>query len=595
MSYAETATTAPPPRRRRWGLILFLALVGLLLVGAVLVMAGFASLMKGGAVSVKPDSTLVLKLDAQLQETPPNPIATELMGAKVLQMLEVHQALERAAKDDRIKSLLIDAGWFEGGFGKMQQLRDDVAKFKKSGKPVYAFFEAAGNGGYYLASCADKVYAPPSSSLLLTGLYAEVPFYRGGLEKIKVEPQFFHIGDYKSYSDTFMRKDMSDAQREAMDAILDSLFGQIVGGLAKDRKLTEEQVRAAVDRGMMSGPELKERGLVDDLWYFDQVEEELRKANGGTEAWHSIRMEDYVKDRRAEPAGGAKAVGVVVASGAIISGEADGSSGNVGSDSLVKWLRKAGKDDAIKAVVLRVDSPGGSGLASDVMWRQIGLLRKSKPVVVSMSDVAASGGYYIAMGSDGIVAEPGTITGSIGVITGKFVMKGLWDWTGINYVTMKRGANADLMSSYNRWTPEQEQLIFSEMESFYKDFVTKASQGRGKSYDEVHAVAQGRIWSGQDALKIGLVDRLGGFDEAVAFAREKAKIGKDEPVRLEVWPRPQTLMEALFKTDLQEVRTAMVASELPVPMQEIATALRVMAPLANDPYIAYMPEKVVLK
>jgi len=596
MSNPELAPIAPAPRKRRWGLILFLLLLGVLLVGAVLVMAGFASLMKGGIVSVKPDSTLVVKLDAQLQETPANPIATELFGAKVLQVLEVHRALERAAVDDRIKSLLVDASGFQGSFGKLQQLRADLLKFKKSGKPVYAYFEASGNGGYYLSSVADKVYAPPTGDLLLTGLYAEVPFYRGGLDKILVEPQFMHIGDYKSYSDTFMRKDMSDAQREAMDAILDSLYGQLVAGVAEGRKLRADEVRSAVDRGMMFGPELKERKLVDDLWYFDQVEDALAKINGNSKGLNTIELADYVKDHRAETAGGAsKALGVVVASGAIISGEADGSSGNVGSDSVVKWLRKAGRDDSVKAVVLRVDSPGGSGLASDVMWRQVSLLRKSKPVIVSMSDVAASGGYYISMGSDGIVAEPGTITGSIGVITGKFVMKGLWDWTGINYVTMKRGANADLLSSYNRWTPEQEALVFGQMEAFYKDFVAKAAQGRGKSYDEIHKVAQGRVWSGEDALKIGLVDRLGGLDEAILFAKEKAKLGKDEKVRLVIWPRPLTVMEALFKTDKEDVQAALAEAQLPDEFRRIAKLARILAPLGAEPFLTYSPERIVVK
>lgn len=586
---------APQPPRRRWGLILFIALVGALLVGAILIMAGMAALMKGGTVTVKPNSTLVLSLDAQLQEVPPNPIATELFGAKALQMVEVHQALKRAAKDDRIKSLLIQAGWGPMGFGKMQELRSEIEAFKKSGKPVYAFFEDCGNGGYYLASAADKVYAPPSAVLLLTGLYAEVPFYRGGLENLKIEPQFFHIGDYKSYSDTFMRKDMSDAHRQAMDALLDGLYGQLVKGVAEGRKLTEEQVMGAVDHAMLSGADLKELKLVDDLWYFDQVEAALQKINGSSDQWARIEMDAYIKDRRADLGGSGKTVGVIVASGSIISGEADGSSGNVGSDSLVKWLRKAGRDQDIKAVVLRVDSPGGSGLASDVMWRQVALLRKSKPVVVSMSDVAASGGYYISMGADGIVAEPGTITGSIGVLTGKFITKGLWDWTGVNFVTMKRGANADLLSSYNRWTPEQEQIIFRQMESFYKDFVTKAAEGRGKSYDEIHKVAQGRVWTGEDALKLGLVDRLGGLNEAILLAKEKAKIGKDETVRLVVWPRPQTLMEAFLKADLQEAKAYLADSQLPPQVREITATLQMLAPMANEPYLALMPEKIIVK
>ncbi len=584
---------AAAPPRRRWGLILFFVLLALLLGGAILVMAGFASLAKGGAVSVKADSTLVVKLDRPFQEIPGNPIATQLMGQKVYQALEVHRALRRAAQDDRIKSLLVEAGPFQGGFGKIQQLRADLEAFKRSKKPVYAYFEITTNGGYYVACAADKVYAPPTADLMLTGLYAEVPFYRGGLDKIMIEPQLYHIGDYKSYSDTFMRKDMSAAQKEAMDAILDSLYGQLVSAIATGRKLTPDQVRTAVDQGLLFGDQLKERGLVDDLLYRDQLDEALRKANGSGKELHLVEVDDYAKDHRADPESGAsKSVGVVLASGGIVSGEGDGSNGNMGSDTVVKWLRKAGENDRVKAVVLRVDSPGGSGLASDMIWRQVAVLRKTKPVVVSMSDVAGSGGYFIAMGADGIVAEPGTITGSIGVITGKFVLKGLWDWTGITYVPMKRGRNADLFSAYSRFTPEQEALVISQMQTFYRDFVTKAAQGRGKSYDEIHKVAQGRIWSGEDALKIGLVDQLGGFDEAVALAKAKAKIGKEEKVRLEVYPRPLTLVEALFKGGLEEARISLAESRLPEALKEPLRLYRTFAPLAAEPFLAYAPEQI---
>ncbi len=587
---------AAPQKRRRWGLIIFLMLIGVLLVGGVLVMAGLASLVQGGSVSVKPDSTLVLKLDREVQEAPPNPISTQLFGAKVYQLLEVHAAIQRAAKDDRIKSLLLDVGDFAAGLAKLQQIRSDVEAFKKSGKPVYAYFESTGNGGYYLASAADKVYAPPTADLLITGLYAEVPFYRGGLDKIMVEPQFYHIGDYKSYSDAFMRKDMSDAQRVAMDAILDSLYGQLVSGIASGRHLTEEQVKADIDTGMLFGPEIRARGLVDDIWYRDQLEAALEKANSNKEGWNSVELSDYLKDHRVDlESGASKSVAVVIASGNIMSGEGDGSNGNLGSDTVVGWLDKASRNDKIKAVVLRVDSPGGSGLASDMIWREVALVRQRKPVVVSMSSTAASGGYFISMGADGIVAEPGTITGSIGVLTGKFVTRKLWDWTGINYVPMKRGQNADLFSAYVPFSPDQEKLVVSLMQSFYKDFVTKAAQGRNKSYEEIDKVAQGRIWSGEDALKLGLVDQLGGLDEAITMAKSKAKIGKDEKVRLQVYPRALTVFEALFKGGLKDAKEDLAEQDLPEAVKSPLRQLKAMAPLASEPFLVYMPERIEAK
>ena len=596
MTNQQDVSQAPLPKRRRWGLIIFLVLVGVLLVGGFLVMAGLASLMKGGVVSVKPDSTLVWKLDRQVREAPPNPIATQLFGAKVYQLLEIHTAIQRAAKDDRIKSLLIDVGGFSAGFAKIQQMRSDIEAFKKSGKPVYAYFESAGNGGYYLASAADKVYAPPTADLMITGLYSELPFYRGGLDKIMVEPQFYHIGDYKSYSDMFMRKDMSEAQKTAMNSILDSLYGQLVGGIASGRHLTEEQVKADIDTGMIFGKDILARGLVDGLWYRDQLEAALEKANSNKDGWNQIELSDYAKDRRFDfESGASKSIAVVIASGDIMSGEGDGSNGNLGSDTVVGWLQKAADNDKVKAVVLRVDSPGGSGLASDVIWREVELVRQKKPVVVSMSSTAASGGYFISMGADGIVAEPGTITGSIGVLTGKFVTKKLWDWTGVNYVPMKRGQNADLFSSYVPFSPDQEKLVVSMMQEFYKDFVTKAAQGRHKSYDEIDRIGQGRIWSGEEALKLGLVDQLGGLSEAIALAKSKARIGGSEKVRLEVYPRALTLMEAFFKGGLKDAREQMAMEDLPTAIRGPLRQLKAMEPLAAEPFLAYMPEKIEAK
>ncbi|MEW6757533.1 MAG: signal peptide peptidase SppA [Acidobacteriota bacterium] len=586
--------STPAPRRVRWGLIVALVVVVGLVLAVVLALAGFASLMKGPTVSVKPDSTLVIAFDRPLQELPPNPLFTELFNVKVYSVHEVVTALDRAAGDDRIKGLLLDVGAIPAGFGKIQEIRAAVLRFKKSGKPVWAYFESAGNGGYYLASSADRVFAPPSANLMMTGLLAEVPFYRGVLDKLRVEPQLYHIGEYKSYSDTFMRKDMTEAQREATNAILDSLYGQMVRGIAEGRKVTPESVMAKVDRGFLWGAQLKEEGLVDDLLYRDQLEEALRKANGNDEKWNRVEMDRYIKDHRVDPSAKArKTVALVLASGGIISGEGEGSDGgsggNVGSATLVNWLRKVGEDKGISAVVLRVDSPGGSGLASDVIWRQVQVLRKSKPVVVSMSDVAASGGYYIAMGSDGIVAQPGTITGSIGVVSGKFVLKGLYDWIDYREEVLKRGANADMLSSGVRFSPEQEKIIEGQMRAFYQDFVSKVAEGRKMSYEDVDRVAQGRIWSGEDALKIGLVDRLGGIPEAMDLAKDKAGIPKDERVRVRVYPRPKTFFESFLEGGAEDMVRARQVHALPPELVRAYTEYEQLRPLASEPFVLVAP------
>jgi len=581
---------------RRLGLVIFIIAVVVFLIGGILLIAGIASLAKGQQPKVKANSTLVLNLQRPVQEMPPDPFAMQFFGTKVYQFCELHDAIKRAKEDDRIKSMLIVTGTSGIGLAKAQELRADIEEFKKSKKPVFAYFDVTGNSGYYMASCADKIYAPPSTIMVMSGLYAEIPFYKDTLDKIKVQPQLYHIGDYKSYSDTFMRNSMSDAQKEAMDAILDSLYGNFINDICKNGRYTPEQLKAIVDKGLQHGEYLKANKLVDDLVYPDDVDEMLKKDNGNKEKVSKIDIADYIKDKRVVLDKMAKkSVAVVIASGGIV--DDDGSRG--GSDTITpgklnKLLDQAENDKSVSAVVLRVDSPGGSGLASDVIWNKIQKVRKTKPVVVSMSSVAGSGGYYISMGSDGIVAEPTTITGSIGVITGKFVLRGIYDWAGVGMGVMKRGQNADLWSEYQAFTPDQEKIIVGHMEEFYKDFVTKAAAGRNMSYDEVHKVAQGRIWSGEDAIKIGLVDKLGGLDEAVALAKEKAKIPAGDKVSIKYYPRQKTVFESIMEMSGEDVTLAAVKQMSPEVVSRIEKETRLLQIFADEPYALYTPETVVV-
>ncbi len=583
-----------PIKRTRWGLWIFLAILGVIVLGGFLLVVGFASLVGANQVVVRPDSTLVLSLDRPLQEMPPDPIATQLFHEKIYNVFDTVRALDRAAKDDRIKDLLIQPGMGGGtGLAKREQLRSAVERFKKSGKPVWAYYESASTGGYYVASVADKIYAPPSGDLLLIGPAAALPFFGGTLKKFGIVPQLYHIGAYKSYSDTFTRTDASDAEKEATNAILDSVYGQLVEGIAQGRKLSPDQVKAAIDMGFLWGDQMKQQHLVDDLLYKDQVEEGLKKINGNGAQWNRIDMADYQNDHRVNLHEGAnKTIAYVVASGDIVSG--GGRSGNIGSDTLIRMLRKVGEDRNISAVVLRVDSPGGDALASDVIWRQVQVLRKSKPVVVSMSDLAASGGYYISMGADGIVAEPGTITGSIGVVSGKFVIKGLLDFVDFNMEIMKRGKNSDLFDAYTPFTPEQEQLIQSQMQSFYKTFVQKAAEGRKKSYEDIDKVGQGRIWSGEDALKLGLVDKLGGIEEAIALAKQKAGIPAKEPVRIIMYPKPKTILQAFLEEKTDSLVRARERSEVPPELWQLYQEYERVRPLVSEPFSLYTPIRLTM-
>ncbi len=575
---------------RRLGLIIFIVVLVLLILGGTMLIVGISSLARGGQVKVKTNSTLVLKLDRPIQEMPADPFAMRFFGARVHQFAELHSAIKRAKDDERIKSLLIIPTMMPISFAKAQELKKDIEDFKKSNKPVYAYFEITGNSGYYIASAADKIYAPPTAMLFLSGFYAEMPFLKDTLEKMKIEPQLYHIGDYKSASDMFMRNNMSEAQKEAMDAVLNTLYSHFVKGMCENGRFAEDEIKRIIDKGMQTGNFLKESKLVDDFMYAEDVENLLKNINGNKDNLNQIEIASYIKDKRSAFNVKAKnSIAVVIASGEIVdSGKGD----TIVPERLNKLLDEAEKDKEVKAIVLRVDSPGGSGLASDIIWEKVNKVKKTKPVIVSMSSVAGSGGYYISMGADGIVAEPTTITGSIGVITGKFVLRGLSDWAGVGWGMMKRGENADLFSQFQKFTPEQEQIIIEHMESFYRDFVTKAAKGRNMSYEEVHKIAQGRIWSGEDAIKIGLVDRLGGLDEAVEFAKEKARIPSKKKVNIKFYPRQKTVFESFMEMSREEISLMILKTISPKLFDIYKKEGTILKMMEKEPILYYVPEEI---
>jgi protease-4 len=576
---------------RRVGLIIFIVVVILVILGVILLIAGISSLTKGPQVKVKPSSTLVIDLSKPIQEQPADPLSTQFFGAKVIQFCELKDALKRAKDDDRIKSVLILPSMNPMSLATAQELKNDINELKKN-KKVYAYFDMTGNTGYYIASSAEKIYAPPASMLFLSGFYASMPFLKGTFEKLKMEPQLYHIGDYKSASDMFMRKDMSEAQKEATEAVLDTFYKHFVEGICQGGRFNETELKSIIDKGLQTGPFLKESKLIDDFKYRDDVEDELKAINGTKENLNKIDISSYIKDKRAILETKSKnAIAVIVANGEIVDDSA-AKSDNISPSKFNKLLDKAEKDKEVKAIVLRVDSPGGSGLASDVIWEKINRVKKVKPVVVSMSSVAGSGGYYISMNADAIVAEPTTITGSIGVITGKIVIKGLTDWAGVGWGFIKRGENADLFSQLQTFTPEQEKIIVDHMENFYKDFVTKAAQGRKMTYEQINKIAQGRIWSGEDALRIGLVDKLGGLDEAIELAKEKAKIPSSEKVKIKYFPKPKTLFEFFSEMSNEDMTSAFVKAAMPKIYDDFKQESFLLKLLSEDKTLYYTPVEI---
>jgi protease-4 len=510
---------------------------------------------------------LNLNLRGEIPEQPPAELPS-LFERRPPPIRVLVESLDRAAADPKVTSMVLRVSSLDAGWGRVQELRDAILRFRKSGKPAYAHLEFCGNREYYLATACTKIYAVPTAIMDITGLRSETVFFANTLKKVGVEAQFEGVGKYKNAPNQFTETGFTPPHREQMEALLDSMYGQYMSGLQTGRNKTAEQVQAIVDNGPYDGQQALKAGLVDELVYEDQLRERLKDATALSPGKYAKHARGFGMDRRPK-------IALVYAVGEIVSGESQGGAfgGQVaGSDTVAAALREARKDGDVKAIVLRVDSPGGSGTASDVIWREVVLARKAKPVIVSMGDLAASGGYYIAMASDVIVAQPTTITGSIGVFGGKLTLRGLYDKVGLTKEVLTRGQNADLFTDYRPWTDEERAKFRSLMTAFYTEFVTRAAEGRKKTYAEIDAVAQGRVWTGSEALSHGLVDRLGGLEVALGIAKERARIDKDQEVNLVVLPERKGLLETI----LERQEDSEVMAALPDDLRRVARWVRAL-------------------
>lgn len=497
--------------------------------------------------TVAEGSTLVVKLQGEIPERPGVELPfAGLETSSAQTMLETWSALRRASTDPKIKALVVMPRRMAVGWAKVRELRDSIGAFKKSGKPVYAWLETPTTREYYLATVADRIYVAHEDFLDVKGLRAEMMFFRKTLDKIGVQVEIEHIGKYKDAGDMFSRSSMTPETREVMDSVLDNIYNDILATVAGGRKEPVEEIRAAIDSGPLLAPEAAKRGLVDGTLYEDQMFDELKKKLGQAEL-KKISAKDYV---RAAPSSdrGAR-VAMVVGQGAIYRGEGqDLSDDGIYSDSFIRLLRQAANDVSIKAAIVRIDSPGGDAIASDDILREMKLLSQKKPTVISMSDVAASGGYYMAMTGDPIVAYPNTFTGSIGVIYGKPNLRGLYDKLGVTKEILKRGQNADIDSDYQPLSDSARKKLRESMESIYSGFVSRVATARKKKYEEIDQLAQGRVWLGSQAKERKLVDDLGGLDRAVELVKVKARIPASERVRLVPFPARKSFFEALMKS-----------------------------------------------
>jgi protease IV len=509
-------------------------------------------LMIGREPAVPTNSILTLKIGGDLAEMAPGDVVTYLSGSRPPTVRAIVENLHKAKVDRRVGAVLLrPSGFTTPYWAKIQELRDAVLDFRQSGKPVYAYLEYASDRDYYFASAADKVFLMPSSPLDLTGVATYQLFLRGTLDKVGVVADLHHIGQYKTAVNTFTEKGYTPAHKEMDVALNGSLYEQLVRGIAETRKKTEVEVRGLIDNGPFLPEEALRAGLVDDVAYEDQVKEKLHNA-AGVSIGHDIDADQYGRVSGASLGlNRGPRIGVIYASGAITAGKSGFDPLNgpvVGADTLIESIRRARSDTSLRALVLRIDSPGGSAGASDAIWRELMIAkteRADRPLVVSMSDLAASGGYYIAVPAQTIVAEPSTLTGSIGIFGGKYVTGGLYGKLGAAIDSTSNGRHAEIDSPARPYNAEEAKKLQEQLQAFYDQFIEKVADSRKKTPEQIDRIAQGRVWTGQQALDNGLVDALGGLDRAVALAKEQAKIAPESEVELVVFPPRRSFYELL--------------------------------------------------
>ena len=527
----------------------FVTLAVLFVVVGVLAVVGAWIVVSRGP-SVPDHSTLILRIGGELVETTPNDVLGQLTGGARAQTVRGYvEALRRAKSDPRIDSVLIIPTPFQSPYwGKVQEIRDAVLDFRKSGKRISAYLEYAGEREYYLATAAEKIYLVPTSSLDVAGIATYEVFLKGTLDKFGAQADFEKIGDYKTAPNQLTQTTFTPPHREMTESLTRDMYEQLVRGIAESRKKKVEDVRTLIDEGPFLARDAHRVGLVDGLAYEDQLDDQGAVSKSGT-----VEGELYGRTRRSMVPRGAPRVAVVYVSGIINSGDSgfDPLNGDVaGSVGLVKAIRSARADESVRAIVVRIDSPGGSSIASDVIWRELTVTKNekpSRPLVASMSDLAASGGYYVAIAAPQIVAQPATLTGSIGIYGGKFVTGGTFEKLGANIESVIIGRNAGIESPERPFTDSERQKLREQIRDFYDGFVQKVAASRKMSVERVDQVAQGRVWTGAQAREKGLVDALGGLDRAIALAKEGAGISPETEVEVVTYPARKSLAELLME------------------------------------------------
>lgn len=525
-----------------------------------------SGLQENDKAKVTEHSVLEITLDGSIKErTTKNPIESiGLSGIDINRSLgldDILKCISEAKTDTKVDGLFLNLSGIQSGLATVEEIRNALLDFKKSKKFIYAYSEGYSQGGYYLASLADKIFMYPEGDIDFRGFRAEMMFFKGTLEKLELEPEVIRHGKFKSAIEPFILDKMSPENKEQVTVFISSMWNQFIADIADSRKLSVEQVQSVADNlGARSGQDALKSKFVDQLSYYDEVLDELKRKTGlnSDDKVKFVDLKKYAQSLPAIKEFSAKKIAVIYANGEIVGGKGD--EDQMGSDKIAAAIRKARTDTTIKAIVLRVNSPGGSALASDVIWRETILAKKAKPFVVSMGDYAASGGYYISCAADKIVAEPTTITGSIGVFGLMFNAQKLFNnKLGITFDSVRTGKYANIGSTFYPITDEERAIIQESVEKIYDTFITHVSEGRKMEKAAVDSIGQGRVWTGTDAKTLGLVDEIGGIDKAIEIASKMAKLEKYRTISL---PEQKDFMKQLMEDFGEDAKANYAKSEL---------------------------------
>jgi protease-4 len=545
-----------------WKFVLGIA-VGIVVtvVGSFIILFSIGRAFSSKQPTVAGDSVLVLALDGDLPEAPSVDIPIPFVQAQTSPTVrDVWTALRAAATDNRIKAVVVEPRGIGTGWGKLQELRQELTNFKKSGKPVYAYLQSPGTREYYLASVADQIFVSPDDMLEVKGFLLQEMYFKNTLDKFGVTVQVDHIGKYKDAGDLFTKTNMSPETREVMNQVLDQLYGEFCAAVGQGRHKSADEVKTLIDAGPFLASQAKADGLIDTLGYEDDVYSSLKRKLGVHDL-NKVNIKTYF---RAVPGKGDR-IALLTGEGDIVRGDPDSSLGNqtaISSGAFVKVIRQVRNDSGVKGVILRVNSPGGDSVASDEILHELKLLSAAKPLVISMSDLAASGGYFISMTGDPVISYPNTITGSIGVLYIRPNLHGLFDKLGVQVETLARGKMAGIDSVAEPLSDAAQAKLHDSILATYRSFVGKVAASRKKNFDQIDAIAQGRVWMGTQARENGLVDDLGGLDQAIALIRKKANLSAGGDTNLVPYPARRSLYEILSNASPEALESSFAESRI---------------------------------